>query len=155
MPRLSEHERSGAFGMLKAGVRVSDIARYHNCHPSAIQHLRDCNQATWTVKDRRRFGQPRMATSVKRQLTLFLYRQYLRRRYPFWPATVSARRIVGLRGYFISDFLIKPFFYLNNLKSFLISRQRDTFICAHAGIFFKLCILITHYIRNMKMYLSN
>ena len=26
MPRLSEHERSGAIAMLKAGVRVSDVA---------------------------------------------------------------------------------------------------------------------------------
>ena len=34
MPRLSEH---GAIGMLKAGVCVSDVARYHNCHPSTIQ----------------------------------------------------------------------------------------------------------------------
>ena len=33
MPRLSEHERSGAIGILKAGVRVTDVARYHNCHP--------------------------------------------------------------------------------------------------------------------------
>ena len=33
MPRLSEHEGSGAIGMLKAGVHVSDVARYHNCHP--------------------------------------------------------------------------------------------------------------------------
>ena len=41
VPRLSEHERPGAIGMLKAGVRVSGVARYHNCHPSAIQHLRD------------------------------------------------------------------------------------------------------------------
>ena len=49
-PRLSEHERPGAFGMLKAGVRVSGVARYYNCHPSAIQHLRDCYQATRTVK---------------------------------------------------------------------------------------------------------
>ena len=37
MPRLSEHERPVAIGMLKAGVRVSDVARYHNCHPSTIQ----------------------------------------------------------------------------------------------------------------------
>ena len=37
MPHLSEHERSGAIGMLKAGVCVSDVARYHNCHPSTIQ----------------------------------------------------------------------------------------------------------------------
>ena len=42
MPRLSEHERSGAIGMLKASVRVSDVARYHNCHPSTIQRIRDC-----------------------------------------------------------------------------------------------------------------
>ena len=41
MPRLSEHERSGAIGMLKARVRVSDVSRYHNCHPSTIQRLRD------------------------------------------------------------------------------------------------------------------
>ena len=37
MPRLSEHERFGAIGLLKAGVRISDVARYHNCHPSTIQ----------------------------------------------------------------------------------------------------------------------
>ena len=41
MPHLSEHERSGAIGMLKAGVRVSDVARYNYCHPSTIQRLRD------------------------------------------------------------------------------------------------------------------
>ena len=68
MPRLSEHERSGAIGMLKAGVCVSGVIRYHSCHPSTIQRLRDRYQATGTVKDRRRFDQPRMATSVKMQL---------------------------------------------------------------------------------------
>ena len=98
MPRLSGHGRSGAIGMLKAGVHVSDVTRYHNCHPSTIQCLRYRYQATWTVKDRRRFGQPRMATGVKRQLTLIVYRRYLHRRYPFLQATVSARRIARLQG---------------------------------------------------------
>ena len=28
VPLLSEHERPGAIGMLKAGVRVSGVARY-------------------------------------------------------------------------------------------------------------------------------
>ena len=65
VPRLSEHERSGASGMLKAGVRVSGLARYNNCHPSAIQHLRDCYQATRTIKGRHRPGQLRMATDIK------------------------------------------------------------------------------------------
>ena len=55
--------------MLKAGVRVSDVTRYHNCHPLTIQCLRDRYQATGIVKVRRRSGQPRMATGVKSQVT--------------------------------------------------------------------------------------
>ena len=97
-PRLSEHEQSGAIGMLKAGVRVSDVVRYLYCHPSFIQRLKDRYQASGTLKDRRRSGQPEMATGVKRQLTSIVYRRYLHRRYPFQPATVSARRIVELQG---------------------------------------------------------
>ena len=54
VPRLSEHKRSGAIGILKAGVHVSGVARYFNCHPSAIQHLRDFYQASRTVKGRHR-----------------------------------------------------------------------------------------------------
>ena len=50
MTCLSEHEQSGTIGMLKAGMLVSDVARYHNCHLSTIQPLRDCYQATGTVK---------------------------------------------------------------------------------------------------------
>ena len=65
VPRFSEHERPGAIRMLKAGVRVSGVARYYNCHPSAIQHLRDCYQTTRTVKGRHRPGQLRMATDIK------------------------------------------------------------------------------------------
>ena len=65
VPRLSEHERPGAIGMLKAVVRVSGAARYYNCQTSAIQHLRDCYQATRTVKGRHRPSQPRMSTDIK------------------------------------------------------------------------------------------
>ena len=66
---LSEHDRSGTIGLLKARVRVSDVVRYHNRHLSTIQRLRDRYQATRTVKDRRRSGQPRMATGVKSHVT--------------------------------------------------------------------------------------
>ena len=98
MPRLSEHEWSGAIGMLKAGVRVFDVARYHSYHPSSMQRLRDRYPATGTVNDRHRSGQPRMATGVKRQLTSIVYRRrYLHRRYPFQSATVSSRRTVRLQ----------------------------------------------------------
>ena len=51
--------------MLKAGVRVSGVPRYNNCHPSAIQHLRDCYQATRTVKRRHRPGLLRIAANIK------------------------------------------------------------------------------------------
>ena len=98
MPRLSEHERTCAIGMLKADVRVSDVARYHHCHLSTIQRLRDRYQATWTDKDRRRSDQQRIATGVRSQVTSTVYRRYLHRRYPFRLKTVSTRRIVGLQG---------------------------------------------------------
>ena len=65
MPRLSEHERPGEIGMLKVGVCVSGVARYYNCHPSAIQHIRNCYQATRTVKGRHRPGQLGMANDIK------------------------------------------------------------------------------------------
>ena len=61
VPRLSEHERPGAIGMLKAVVRVYGVTRYYNCHLSAMQHARDCYQATRTVKGRHRPDQLRMS----------------------------------------------------------------------------------------------
>ena len=35
------------------------------------------------------------------------------------------------------------------------ARLWGTYICAHAWIFFELCILIIHYIQTTKMYLSD
>ena len=65
LPRLSEQKRPGAIGILKAWLRVSGVARYYNCNPSALQHLRDCFQASRTVKGRHRPGQLRMPTDIK------------------------------------------------------------------------------------------
>ena len=62
MPRLSKHEKSDKIGMLQAGLRVTDITQYYNCHPSIIQLIRDRYQTTGRVKDRHRPGQPRIAT---------------------------------------------------------------------------------------------
>ena len=41
------------------------------------------------------------------------------------------------------------------ISSETVNSERGTFICAHAWIFVKLCILTNYYIRTMKMYLSN
>ena len=51
-----------------------------------------------TVKGRTRPGQQRMATNVKTETNVEYKERYLHRRYPFWLATVSARRRVGLQG---------------------------------------------------------
>ena len=64
MSGLTENERSGAVVMPKPGVLVPDVVGYHNCHLPTIQRLKDRCQATGTVKDRRRFVQPRMATFI-------------------------------------------------------------------------------------------
>ena len=40
VPRLSEHERPGAIGMFKAGVRVSGVASYYSY--TAPQRLLQC-----------------------------------------------------------------------------------------------------------------
>ena len=121
MPRVSEHERSGAIGMLKAGVRVSGVARYYNCHPSAIQHLRDCYRATRTVKGPYRIGQLRMATKLRPQLrsnisTIFASTISVPACYQHCQTNTRALRVICLR------FLIKIFYY-NNFKSCPISRQ--------------------------------
>ena len=63
MPRLSKHEKSGKIGMLQAELRVTDIVQYYyNCLSSTMQVLRDRFQATETVKDQQRSGQPRITT---------------------------------------------------------------------------------------------
>ena len=91
VPRLSEHERPGTIGMLKAGVLVSGVASINNCLLSAIQHLRDCYQATWAVKGRHRPGKLRMATDIKTATNVDYNQRYLHRRYPFQLATNTAR----------------------------------------------------------------
>ena len=45
MPRVSEHERFGTIVTLQSWVRVSDVTRCYNCHPSTIQRLKDRYQA--------------------------------------------------------------------------------------------------------------
>ena len=47
---------------------------------------------------------------------------------------------------------------MNEFGAFFLSfslLQRGTCICAHAWIFFKLCIIMTQYIQTMKLYVLN
>ena len=83
--------------MLKAEVLVSDVAMIYTL-PSTIQRLRGRYQAIGTIEDRRRSGQPRMATDVKTASYVDCISTIFTRRYPSRLATVSARRVVGLQG---------------------------------------------------------
>ena len=122
VPRLSEHERPGAIVMFKAGVRVSGGARYYNCHPSAIQHLIDCYQATRTVKGRHRPGQLRMATDIKTATNvdyidnIYVDYTYIHAGYQHCQTNSRAPRVFCFR------FLIKYFITIT-LKSSPILRQ--------------------------------
>ena len=45
-----------------------------------------------------------------------------------------------------------PFLDLNlSITNGIVSSKRGSCICAHAWIFFKLCIIMTRYIQTMKM----
>ena len=121
MPRLSEHERPGSIGMLKAGVRVSGVAKYYNCHPSAIQHLRDLYQATRTVKGRHRQCQLKWRPTLRRQITsiistIFTSTISVPTGYQHCQTNSRDPRVACFR------FLIKVFYY-NNLKSCPMPRQ--------------------------------
>ena len=49
--------------------------------------------------------------------------------------------------------VVKRVLNLRTFTGFKKRFKRGTYICARAWIFFKLCIVITHYIQTMKMYL--
>ena len=121
VPCLSEHELPGAIGLLKAGVRVSGVVRYYNCHPSVIQHPIGCYQATRIVKGRHRPGQLRMTTDIRQQLTSILSTIFtstisVLAGYQHCQTNSRAPRVICYR------FLIKYFITIN-FKSCPISRQ--------------------------------
>ena len=105
MPRLSEHERPSAFGMLQAGcvflmslVIIIAIRQLY----SALEVV-TCTRLLERVKlDAGLINQEwrpdvKMATYVD-YIDDICNRRYLHRRYQFRPTTVSARQIVALRG---------------------------------------------------------
>ena len=106
---------------LKAGVRVSGVARYYNCHPSAIQHLRKCYQATRIVKGRHRPGKLGMATDIKTATYVdYIDDIYIEDIRSSWLPTLPGEQ-QGSKGNLFQIFN-KNIFY-NNFKSCPISRQ--------------------------------
>ena len=62
MPRLPDNLRSEAIGMIVAGMTPAAVARRLNCHKTTIARLVQRFQATGSVKDRQRPGQPKITT---------------------------------------------------------------------------------------------
>ena len=101
--------------MLKAGLRVSGVARYYNCHPSAIQHLRDWYQATRTIKGGHRPGQLRMATEIKTAAYVdYIDYNYIDDIRSGWLATLPDKKL-GSKGNLFQIF--DKIILLNNFKS--------------------------------------
>ena len=122
MPRLSEYKRPCAIGMLKAGVRVSGVARYDNFLPSAIQHLRYCYQATRTIKGRHRPGELRMATDIKTATNVgYIGDIYIDDIRSDWLSTLQDEYQGSKSNLF--QIFNKKIFHYNNFKSCPISRQ--------------------------------
>ena len=94
MPRLSEHGRSEAIGMLRAGMSYSAVARHFNCHRSTITRLERRLLLTGSVKDRPRPGQ-RPVTTRRQDGNM----RMLHRRDRFRSAAFTARRIIGVNRY--------------------------------------------------------
>ena len=62
MPRLSNQQRSGAVGMLRANATVAHVANHFEVYRVYINKLRHRLQATGSVNDRPRSGRPRVTS---------------------------------------------------------------------------------------------
>ena len=62
MPRLNEHSRHKAIGMLRAGASVRQVAGAFGVHYSTVYRLQQRLQVTGTVADRPRAGASRVTT---------------------------------------------------------------------------------------------
>ena len=65
MPRLSEHERWQAIGMLENGCLPSEVARRFGVALSTVSRLQQRHIQTGSVQDRPRTGQPRVTTAAQ------------------------------------------------------------------------------------------
>ena len=71
-------------------------------------------------------------------------------------STLKIEKKAKCRQIDFSSFTFKPEVYSSSEMFVIITLVKwGTYICAHEWIFFMFCILITHYIQTMKMYLSN
>ena len=59
---MSLDRRQRAIGMITAGMRIKDVARYFGVNSSTISRLRSRFRATGQVRDRQRTGRPRRTT---------------------------------------------------------------------------------------------
>ena len=80
MPRLPQHCRDQAFGMLEGGVSVRAVAEHFNCTLATIYRLRQRHNATGTTMDRPRSGRPRVTTrNQDRRIRILHLRDRFRR----------------------------------------------------------------------------
>jgi hypothetical protein len=84
MPRLRQHERKQAVGMLLAGMAQTQIASHFNVSRMTIYRLMIRLRDTGNTSDRPRSGRPRVATLRQDRHIRFIH---LRIRFVFQPVT--------------------------------------------------------------------
>ena len=77
MPRLNNHERSQAIGMLNASMSATVVSRHFGCTQKTIERLRRRYRVTGNVADRPRSSRPRMTTAADDR---YMVVQHLRNR---------------------------------------------------------------------------
>ena len=93
MPRLTPVQRARAFGMLEAGRRTQDVARFFGDHPKTIRRLRTRFAQRRSFEDRPRSRRPQVTT---RRQDRYVTLTHLRDR--FRPASRTAAVTVGTHG---------------------------------------------------------
>ena len=66
MPRLRQHERDRAVGMVQAGMRQIEVANHFGCSKLTITRLMSRLRQTGSTSDRSRSGLVRDSSAIRR-----------------------------------------------------------------------------------------
>lgn len=128
MPRLAEHEREQAIGMLRSGMTEARVARHFRVHRCTISRLQIRYAETGATADRPRPGQPRVTTRAQdRHMRV----SHLRDR--FLPASRTAAETIGRHQRQISSRTVRRRLRDQGIRSYranvglvLTDRRRET-----------------------------
>ena len=97
MPKVPDHLRERALGMLRGGMRTADVASAINCNVLTVRRLRQRYRETGWTADRPRSGRPRVTTPAQDR---YILTSHMRDRYRM--AIITAKVTPGMHNPSIS-----------------------------------------------------